>query len=253
MGARRRLVDDVGGGARGSVVATCRASGDDDVVLTEVAAVERASTDALLARLDAEPVAAGRRSRAMWDHTLEPLRRRREQYYVRLPDVRAVLERSRPAFTARLHRRASTVEGRDAVIYPFGRHYRMAITARGWPRAGGSADAGTWRRWGVWRAPDALAALLTGPLGMHGAVRPARRLHPAGDAGSTRPSSAADRRPADLVPPVLTAEMLRVTPSRGRGGDGRRCPPRGRAVDDGDVDLLGEDVLIVTSSHSASR
>ena len=167
----------------GSVVATCRASGDDDLVLTEVAAVDRASADALLARLRPSTVAVRPSVAAMWDHVLEPYDGVAEQYYVRLPDVRAVLERWRPAFTARLRAAGIDRDGRDAVISTFGRHYRMAITSEGVGpvRVGGPMQApGAAGGCGV--APDALAALLTGPLGMHGLSRRRADVYPAGDA-----------------------------------------------------------------------
>ena len=172
----------------GTAIATARSSGDDDeVVLTELAAVDRAGAGTLLQavgtgagslRVAARPLVAD-----LLDDVLEADDGIADQYYVRLPDPAAVLDCWRPVFAARLDEAGVDRRGRDIVVSTFGAHHRMAVTDEGIGpvRSGGPMQApGAVGGCGV--APDALAALLTGPLGMHGLARRRPDVYPGQDA-----------------------------------------------------------------------
>ena len=167
-----------------SVVATCRASaGDDGVLLTEVAAVDRPAADALLAHVGAVAVAARPFVAELLADLLEPSDGIAEQYYVRLPDPAAALERWRPVFSARLRVAGLDRSGRDVVVSTFGAHYRMAITDDGvGPVVAGGPMQAPGAAGGCGVAPDALPALLTGPRGMHGLARQRPDVYPGPDA-----------------------------------------------------------------------
>ena len=95
-----------------------------------------------------------------------------------------MLDRFRPVFAARLAAAGVDRAGREIIVSTFGRHHRMAVDddgAVGEVRAGGAMQApGAAGGCGV--APDALAALLVGPLGMHGLCRRRADVYPGPDA-----------------------------------------------------------------------
>lgn len=173
----------------GDVVATGRGPvNDEEVVLTETAAVDREAALALLhgvARASCSVVERhGTVTAAAWQDLLEPADGLAEQYYVRAADPAALLDRFRPVFAARLAEAGVDRAGREIVVSTFGRHYRMAVGddgAVGDVQPGGPMQApGAAGGCGV--APDALAALLFGPLGMHGLCRRRADVYPGNDA-----------------------------------------------------------------------
>ena len=144
---------------------------------------------------------------------------------------------------------------------PDGRHRRR----RGPGAAGGPMQApGAAGGCGV--APDALPALLTGPHGMHGLARRRPDVYPGRRSRAVRDVvPAADVRPAHLVPARTDRPATRV---RGAGRREQHALGRqhvldwsgpaelveavvvdaggvGQLVDHGDVDLLGEVVVVV--------
>jgi hypothetical protein len=175
---------------------------DGNVVLTEVAASDRRAADALLHHVSADAsdvsVAARPHVAGLWDDVLAVGDGVVEQYYVRIPDPAAVLDRWRPVLGARLGAAGVERSGRDIVVSTFGAHYRLAITdhgvgpvrIRGPMQAPGAAG-------GCGVAPDALAPLLVGPHGMHGLARRRPDVYPGPDAELYE----------TLFPP-LTADLL---------------------------------------------
>ncbi|MFD7781987.1 GNAT family N-acetyltransferase [Streptomyces nojiriensis] len=98
--------------------------------------------------------------------------RNAEQYYIRIPDAAALLDRLRPLFWQRLTAAGLDRTGRDIVISTFGAHYRIPVLAGGLGEVvtGGALQSpGAVEGAGV--APDHLAALLFGPHGIEGLTR----------------------------------------------------------------------------------
>ena len=235
----------------GSMVATCRASGDDDgVLLTEVAAVDRPAADALLAHVGAVAVAARPFVAELLADLLEPSDGIAEQYYVRLPDPAAALERWRPVFSARLRTAGLDRNGRDIVVSTFGAHYRMAITDDGVGPVGvGGPMQAPGAAGGCGVAPDALPRCSRDPTGCTVWLASAPTSTPPPTPSSTRRSS--HRKPPTCSRGTPRTESIRVfqsigvvgqpasahpalgwrsvRPSRARGGGRRRCRRRGRA------------------------
>ncbi|WP_199818799.1 GNAT family N-acetyltransferase [Streptomyces sp. NRRL B-1347] len=166
----------------GAVVAGGRTTPPDGgVLLAEAAARDEAAARELLRGVAALAPdgqvrvvdRAGTVTAAAWQEFLahEP-REQAEQYYVRIPDVAALLDRLRPLLWQRLTAAGADPEGRDIVVSTFGAHYRIPVLAEGLgdvvtggpmqgPRAVGGAGV----------APDQLPALLFGPHGLKGLAR----------------------------------------------------------------------------------
>ena len=102
---------------------------------------------------------------------------------MRLPDPVTVLDRFRPLLSARLAASGVDRTGREIVVSTFERHYRMAVDGEGVVgkvMAGGPLQApGSVGGCGI--APDALAAVLTGPFGIHGLSRRRPDVYPGPD------------------------------------------------------------------------
>jgi predicted N-acetyltransferase YhbS len=154
----------------GTVVATGRTTVGDEVLLAEAAALdEPAARDLLRGAAALGPKVRvvhrpGTVTAAAWQEYLdhEP-RTRADQYYVRIPDVAALLDRLRPLLWQRLD--AAGIDRDDIVISTFGAHYRI-------PKQGNVVTGGPMQApatvGGAGVAPDHLAALLFGPLGIKG-------------------------------------------------------------------------------------
>ncbi|WP_224276742.1 GNAT family N-acetyltransferase [Streptomyces sp. LS1784] len=103
------------------------------------------------------------------DHTPRP---EAEQYYVRIPDPAALLDRLRPLFRQRLTAAGLDLAGRELLLSTYRAHYRIPVGAQG---LGEVVTGGTMQRpgsdGGVGVAPDQLAALLFGPYGIEGLSR----------------------------------------------------------------------------------
>ncbi|WP_245656403.1 GNAT family N-acetyltransferase [Microtetraspora fusca] len=154
---------------------------DDEVLLAEAAARDETSARDLLRGVaalvpDSEVQVvhrAGTVTAAAWQEFLdhEP-RKQAEQYYVRIPDAAALLDRLRPLLWHRLTTAGIDHAGRDIVISTFGAHYRIPVNADGLGEvvAGGAMQSpGVAGGAGV--APDYLPALLFGPHGIEGLTR----------------------------------------------------------------------------------
>ncbi|MGV9308688.1 GNAT family N-acetyltransferase [Nonomuraea sp. NPDC003727] len=166
----------------GTVVAAGRTTPPgDEVLLAEAAAVDEAAARDLLRGVAALTPGsrlnvvhrAGTVTAAAWQEFLdhEP-RKRAEQYYVRVPDAAALLDRLRPLLRQRLTAAGIDRAGRDIVISTFGAHYRIPVHAEGIGEVvtgGPMQGPGTVGGLGV--APDHLAALLFGPHGYEGLSR----------------------------------------------------------------------------------
>jgi predicted N-acetyltransferase YhbS len=102
-----------------------------------------------------------------------------EQYYVRVPSPAALLDALRPVLARRLAATGTDWTGRDVVVSTFGAHHRMAVTDTGLGpvRSGGPMQAPA-AAGGAGVAPDALGALLLGPLGMAGLSRRRPDVYP---------------------------------------------------------------------------
>ena len=173
---------------RGGEVVGCGRTtvGDDVVVLAEPAAADAEAAQALLhgaaglGRTMSVVDRAATTTADAWRELLEPPDDRAEQYYLRLADPVAVLERFRPALTARLAASAVDHTGREVVVSTFERHYRLAVARNGTlgpVTVGGPLQApGAVGGCGI--APDALAAVLTGPLGIRGLSRQRPDVYP---------------------------------------------------------------------------
>ncbi|MEU7004062.1 GNAT family N-acetyltransferase [Nonomuraea sp. NPDC046570] len=191
----------------GTVIASGRTTPPDErVLLSEAAALDEAAARDLLRGVaalvpDSQVRAvhrAGTVTAAAWQEFLdhEP-RKEAEQYYVRIPDVAALLDRLRPLLWHRLTAAGKEGVGRDVVVSTFGAHYRIPVLADGlgevvtggtmqWPGAVGGAGV----------APDHLPALLFGPYGIEGLTR-------------IRPDVyAADEELFQALFPPLTADIL---------------------------------------------
>ena len=175
----------------GEVVATGRATDPDEgVLLAEAAAVDHAAAADLVAGLAAtagdDPLQVQRRPGPVDEVCASsygepsPLA---EQYYVRLPDPAVVLDALRPVLWERHVASGLDRSGRDLVISTFGAHYRMPLQESGFGpvQVGGPMQAPGAEK-GLGCAPDFLAALLLGPLGMGGLKRVRPDVYPGGDA-----------------------------------------------------------------------
>ncbi|MFE6776607.1 GNAT family N-acetyltransferase [Streptomyces sp. NPDC057702] len=168
----------------GAVVAGGRVTPPgDSVLLAEAAAVdEAAARDLLRGTALGHPGArtrvvhrAGTVTADAWRDLVDPApAASAEQYYVRVPDPAALLDRLRPVLWRRLAAAGIDRGGRDIVLSTFGAHYRLPVLAdglgevvRGGPRQ--SPGPG-----GAAVAPDQLPALLFGQRGMAGltTIRP---------------------------------------------------------------------------------
>ncbi len=173
----------------GEVVATGRATDPDEgVLLAEAAAADRDAAADLVAALAAT---AGdddlqvQQRRGHVDDVCAPWYddedRVAEQYYVRLPDVAAVLDALSPLLRQR--HLATGAEGRDLVISTFGRHYRLPWTGDGFgPAQVGGPMQAPGAAGGLGCAPDWLPSLLLGPLGLAGLKRLRPDVYPGKDA-----------------------------------------------------------------------
>lgn len=165
-----------------TVVATGRTTPpDDQVLLAEAAALDETAARELLRGVaalvpDSRPRVVHRTgtvTAAAWQEFIdhEP-RAQAEQYYVRIPDVAALLDRLRPLLWHRLTTAEVDHTGRDIVISTFGAHYRIPVLADGLGEVvGGGAMQGPGAVGGAGVAPDHLPALLFGPHGIEGLTR----------------------------------------------------------------------------------
>ncbi|GGS93291.1 hypothetical protein GCM10010156_59420 [Planobispora rosea] len=167
----------------GAVVATGRTTPPDDgeILLAEAAARDEAAARELLRGVAALVPGgrvnvvhrAGTVTATAWRDFLdyEP-RAQAEQYYVRIPDVAALLDRLRPLLWRRLTAAGIDRTGRDIVISTFGAHYRIPVRADGLGEVvTGGAMQGPGAVGGAGVAPDYLPALLFGPRGIEGLGR----------------------------------------------------------------------------------
>ncbi|WP_109505393.1 GNAT family N-acetyltransferase [Nocardioides speluncae] len=154
---------------------------DEELLLAEAAAVDAAAAVDLLGGVgDLAPDRGlrvvhrpGTVTGAAWADLIddEP-RPQAEQYYVRIPQPAALLDRLRPLFWERLTKAGVDRVGRDIVISTFGAHYRIPVRADGLDQvvAGGPMQGPGAAR-GIGVAPDQLPALLFGQLGIDGLTR----------------------------------------------------------------------------------
>lgn len=163
----------------GTPVATGRltAPDDEEVVLGEIAAADPAAAYDLLAhavdqvgtdvlRVEGRPGYPGGDA---IERCLEPPPRQAAQYYVRVPDVPALLEHLRPVLSARLASSKFAAESGEAIVSFFRHHVRMAFTQGTveLPEAGGPMQAPA-SVGGAGVAPDLAGSLLFGPHGIAG-------------------------------------------------------------------------------------
>ncbi|MFD5618137.1 GNAT family N-acetyltransferase [Streptomyces yangpuensis] len=191
----------------GTVIAAARTTPPgEEMLLAEGAARDEAAARELLSAVGA--LAAGEGLQVVhragtvtgnaWQEFLdhEP-RRNAEQYYIRVPDVAALLDRLRPLFRQRLASAGIDRTGRDIVISTFGAHHRIPVLADGLGEVvtgGAMQSPGVVGGAGV--APDQLAPLLFGPHGFEGLTR-------------IRPDVyAADEELFQALFPRLTADVL---------------------------------------------
>ncbi|GII05182.1 GNAT family N-acetyltransferase [Planobispora takensis] len=177
----------------GEVVATGRTTPPDDgILLADAAARDEAAARELLRGVAAlapgEQVRvverAGTVTAAAWREFVpdEP-RTQAEQYYVRIPDAVALLERLRPVLWHRLASAGIDRTGRDVVVSTFGAHYRIPVHADGLgPVTAGGPMQGPGAEGGAGVAPDYLPALLFGPHGITGLTRIRPDVYPGPDA-----------------------------------------------------------------------
>lgn len=160
---------------------------DEDVVLGEVAAADPEAVAALLAH--AAGLAGGKQIEAKdrdghLDRYLAPPPEDASDYYVRIPDVVALLLHLRPVLTARL----AHDDSEDEVIVSFFRHH---VRLR---RAGGAVTEvlpggpmqGPASLGGAGVAPDLIAPLLFGPHGIAGLTARHADVYPGPNAGLMR-------------------------------------------------------------------
>ncbi|GIH80875.1 GNAT family N-acetyltransferase [Planobispora longispora] len=165
-----------------TVIAAGRATPpDDEILLAEAAALDEAAARDLLRGVAALAPGgqvrvvhrAGTVTAAAWRDLLdhEP-RKNAEQYYIRIPDVAALLDRLRPLLWHRLTAAGLDRTGRDIVVSTFGAHYRIPVRADGLGEVvTGGAMQGPGAVGGAGVAPDYLPALLFGPHGIEGLTR----------------------------------------------------------------------------------
>ena len=163
----------------GVPVATGRltALDDDEVVLGEIAAADPGAAHALVAHAASRVGSAvlkvqgrpGGPGGDALESCLEPPPRQAARYYIRVPDVTALLEHLRPVLSARLA--ASDLAGAsgEAVVSFFRHHVRMSYTdgAVGKVRPGGVMQS-PGAAGGAGVAPDLAGSLLYGPYGIAG-------------------------------------------------------------------------------------
>lgn len=186
----------------GVPVATARTQPPDGYLLAaEVAAVDEDAARALLGHL-AGLVPGGDLRVVDRPGIVAPAttanERDAEQYYVRIPDEGALLDRLRPVLSERLRACGLDRSGGELVISTFGRHHRMAIGdgGLGAPVTGGTMQS-PYAAGGMAVAPDHLGALLFGPLGVIGLAARRPDVYPG-----------ADRELYAAVFPPLTADLL---------------------------------------------
>ncbi|MGW6618032.1 GNAT family N-acetyltransferase [Streptomyces erythrochromogenes] len=191
----------------GTVIATARTTPPgEEVLLAEATARDEAAARDLLRGVAAlapgNPIQvvhrAGTVTGTAWEEFIEHApRRSAEQYYIRIPDVAALLDRLRPLFWQRLTAAGIDRTGRDIVISTFGAHHRIPVLANGLGEVvTGGAIQSPGSVGGAGVAPDHLAALLFGPHGMEGLTR-------------FRPDVyAADEELFQALFPPLTADVL---------------------------------------------
>ncbi|WP_199810280.1 MULTISPECIES: GNAT family N-acetyltransferase [unclassified Streptomyces] len=165
-----------------TVVATARTTPPgEEMLLAESAARDEAAAQDLLSGVAAlAPGAplrivhrAGTVTGDAWQQFIaqEP-HRSAEQYYIRIPDVAALLDRLRPLFRQRLTAAGIDRSGQDIVISTFGAHHRIPVLADGLGEvATGGAMQSPGAVGGAGVAPDHLAALLFGSHGIEGLNR----------------------------------------------------------------------------------
>lgn len=161
----------------GVPVATGRltAPDDDEVVLGEVAAADPPAAYALVAHAAAGTGAllVKERPGSPGGDTLEsflaPPPRQAAQYYVRVPEITALLEHLRPVFAARLAASELAGASGEAVVSFFRHHVRMSYTngTVGEVRPAGVMQAPA-AVGGAGVAPDLAGALVFGPHGIAG-------------------------------------------------------------------------------------
>ncbi|MEU0557692.1 GNAT family N-acetyltransferase [Dactylosporangium sp. NPDC006015] len=171
---------------------------DEGVVLGEVGATEPDAVAALLAHAatlaGGEPFSAKDRGGLLHPY-LAPPSPEANDYYLRIPDVAALLDHLRPGLSARLRHH----DGEDDVVVSFfRRHVRLrraggAVTevVAGGPMQGPASHGGA----GV--APDLVGPLLFGPHGIEGLAAWHADVYPGPNADLMR----------SLFPPV-TADLL---------------------------------------------
>ncbi|MFF4262550.1 GNAT family N-acetyltransferase [Streptomyces virginiae] len=191
-----------------TIIATARTTPPgEEMLLAEAAARDEAAARNLLSGVAAlasgdDPLRivhrAGTVTGDAWQEFLdhEP-RGNAEQYYIRIPDAAALLDRLRPLFWQRLTAAGIDRTGRDIVLSTFGAHHRIPVLADGLGEVvtGGPIQSpGAVKGAGV--APDHLAALLFGPHGIEGLTR-------------IRPDVySADEELFEVLFPPLTADVL---------------------------------------------
>lgn len=165
-----------------TVIATARTTADDEeLLLAEAAARDEAAARGLLNGIAAQTPGdlirvvhrAGTVTGDAWQEFVEhEPRRSAEQYYIRIPDVAALLDKLRPLFWQRLTAAGIDRTGQDIVISTFGAHHRIPVRANGLGQVvTGGAIQSPGAVGGAGVAPDHLPALLFGPHGIEGLNR----------------------------------------------------------------------------------
>ncbi|MFJ8470968.1 GNAT family N-acetyltransferase [Kitasatospora sp. NPDC094011] len=181
----------------GRVVASARTTPVDDgeFLLAEAAATDRAAALHLLGAVAGSAPEArlhvvhrpGTVPAEAWHDLLEHTpREEAEQYYLRIPDPAALLDRLRPLLRRRLDAAGIDRTGRDLLLSTYRAHYRIPVEPEG---LGDVVTGGTLQRpgavegtaGGVAVAPDQLPGLLFGPLGVEGLTRVRPDVYTAGD------------------------------------------------------------------------
>ena len=154
----------------GVVVATGRITpaGNGGPVLGEVAATDAAGIAALLAQALSSSEGVEVLERPALEPFLAPRPPRAASYYVRVPDVVALLDHLRPVLSARLATAGARGDG-EVIVSFFRHHVRLRhrdgvvheVVPGGRMQAPGAAG-------GAGVAPDLVAPLLFGPLGIEG-------------------------------------------------------------------------------------
>ncbi|APU43674.1 GNAT family N-acetyltransferase [Streptomyces sp. TN58] len=191
----------------GAVVATARTTPPgDEVLVAEAAAHDAAAARDLLRGVAAlapgDPIRivhrAGTVTGDAWQEFADHQPRAgAEQYYIRIPDAAALLDRLRPLLWQRLTKAGIDRTGQDIVISTFGAHHRIPVLPDGLgPVTTGGPMRSPGTAGGAGVAPDHLAALLFGPHGMQGLSR-------------IRPDVyAADEELFEALFPPVTADVL---------------------------------------------